>query len=176
LYEFKADMNAYLAALGPNAPVKSLKDLIAYNDAHRDTEMRYFGQDTFIQAQRKGPLTDVAYKKALANNHALSRVMGIDAVMKAHKLDAIVAPTGSPTWPIDLINGDHFTGASSTPAAVAGYPSISLPIGYAYELPVGLSFIGAAWSEAKLIRLAYALEQTMNVRSAPRFLATAPTP
>jgi amidase len=175
LYEFKADLNKYLAGLGPAAPAKTLKDLIAFNERNRDRELRYFGQEIFEQAQAKGPLTSKEYTLALAKNRRLSRASGIDAVMMKHNLQAIVAPTGSPTWPIDLLNGDHFTGASSTPAAVSGYPSITLPIGYSYELPVGISFIGRAWSEGTLIRLAYALEQTLNVRRPPRFLPTAPT-
>jgi amidase len=173
LYEFKADLNAYLAGLGPQAPNKTLADLIAWNDKNHDRELEYFGQEIFTQAQEKGPLTDDAYIEALAHCRRLSRTEGLDAVFAKEKLDALVAPTGSPAWTTDLVNGDHFLGASSTPAAVSGYPSISVPVGYARGLPVGLSFIGTAWSEPTLIRLAYAYEQAAKPRRAPRFLATA---
>jgi amidase len=173
LYEFKADLNAYLAALGPGSPVKTLADLIAYNEQHRDQELPYFGQEIFTMAQDKGPLTDDAYIEALAHCRRLSRTEGLDALFAGQQLDAIVAPTGSPPWTTDLVNGDHFLGASSTPAAVAGYPSISVPVGYAFGLPVGLSLIGPAWSEPVLIRLAYAYEQLARPRRPPRFLPTA---
>ena len=170
LYEFKADLNAYLASLGPKAPVKSLEDIIKYNDAHKDQEMPYFGQETLIQAQAKGPLTEKKYIDALANDLKLSRTDGIDATMDKYKLDAIVAPTGGPAWTTDLINGDHFSGASSTPAAVAGYPNINVPAGFSHELPVGISFFGRAYSEATLIRIAYAYEQATHHRRPPRFI------
>jgi amidase len=173
LYEFKADLNAYLAGLGPSAPNKTLADLIAYNEQHKDREMPYFGQEIFQRAQEKGPLTDDAYIEALARCRRLSRSEGLDVVLAQHKLDALVAPTGSPPWTTDLVNGDHFLGASSTPAAVAGYASITVPVGYAHGLPVGMSLIGAAWSEPTLIRLAYGYEQAAKPRRAPRFLATA---
>ena len=141
LYDFKADLEAYLRARGAGTTMKTLKDLIDFNEKNRERELPYFGQEIFHQANEKGPLTDKAYVDALARNQRLSRAEGIDAVMSQHKLDAIVAPTGSPAWPTDLINGDHFLGASSTPAAVAGYPSISLPVGYSFGLPVGISFL-----------------------------------
>ena len=173
LYEFKADLNAYLAGLGDQAPNKTLADLIAFNDRTRDRELPYFGQEIFIKAQEKGPLSDDAYVEALAHCRRLSRTEGLDVVFAKEKLDAIVAPTGSPPWTTDLVNGDHFLGASSTPAAVSGYPSVSVPVGYAHGLPVGMSFIGTAWSEPKLIRLAYAYEQAARPRRAPRFPATA---
>jgi amidase len=172
LYEFKADLNKYLASLGPKAPVKSLQDIIAYNEAHTDQEMPYFGQEIMIQAQAKGPLTDKKYLDDLANNLKLSRTDGIDATMDKYKLDAIVAPTGSPAWTTDLINGDHFSGASSTPAAVAGYPNINVPAGFSHGLPVGISFFGRAYSEPTLIKLAYAFEQSTKHRRAPQFIPT----
>ena len=173
LYEFKADLNAYLAGLGPQAPNKTLADLIAWNDKNHDRELAYFGQEIFTMAQDKGPLTDDAYIEALAHCRRLSRTEGLDAVFAKEKLDALVAPTGSPAWTTDLVNGDHFLGASSTPAAVSGYPSITVPAGYVRGLPVGMSFIGTAWSEPTLIRLAYAYEQAAKPRRAPRFLAAA---
>ncbi len=173
LYEFKADLNAYLAEWAPGAPVRTLADVIAFNEQHRDSEMPYFGQDTMEKADKKGPLTEKAYLKALKTCGQLSRAKGLDAVMTAHRLDALVAPTGGPPWTIDLVNGDHFLGASSTPAAVSGYPSVTVPVGYAFGLPVGLSFIGRAWSEGTLIRLAYAFEQGTKLRRPPRLLATA---
>jgi amidase len=172
LYELKADLNAYLAALGPSAPVHTLADAIAFNEREREREMPYFAQELFVQAEAKGPLTAPAYRKALATCTRLARSDGIDAVIAKHHLDAIVAPTGNPAWPTDLVNGDHFTGSSSTPAAVARYPSVSVPMGYAWGLPVNLSFFGPAWSESTLIRLAYAFEQVTKQRKPPQFLAT----
>jgi amidase len=170
LYEFKADLNSYLASLGPKAPVKTLEDIIAYNNAHKDQEMPYFGQEIMIQAQAKGPLTEKKYRDAVAKNLKMSRTQGIDATMNKYKLDAIVAPTGSPPWVTDVINGDHFTGASSTPAAVAGYPNINVPAGFSHNLPVGISFFGRAYSEATLIKLAYGYEQSSKHRRAPQFI------
>ena len=173
LYEFKADLNAYLAKWAPGAPVRNLADVIAFNEKNRDREMLYFGQDIMEKALKKGPLTDKAYLKALATCRDLSRAKGLDAVMDKHRLDAVVAPTGAPPWTIDLVDGDHFLGASSTPAAVAGYPSITVPAGYVFGLPVGLTFIGRAWSEGTLIRLAYSFEQATKHRRPPRLLPTA---
>ncbi len=170
LYEFKTDINKYLARLGPGFPLKTLKDLIEFNEKNRDKEMPYFGQEIFIKAEAKGPLTDAAYKKALAKDIRMSRKEGIDAVMAKHKLDAIIAPTGGPAWTTDLINGDHFTGGSSTPAAVAGYPNIQVPCGFAFGLPVGISFFGRAWSEPTLIKLAYSYERATMFRRPPLFL------
>jgi amidase len=172
LYEFKADLNAYLAARGASAPVKSLKDVIIFNERERNRVMPFFDQELMHQAEAKGPLTEPAYKAALAKCKLLSRTKGIDAVMKKHQLDALVAPTGNPAWPIDLVNGDHFTGSVTTPAAVAGYPHITVPAGFDHGLPVGLSFFGAAWSEPKLIRLAYSFEQATRHRRPPAFLPT----
>jgi amidase len=173
LYEFKADLNAHLPAWAPGAPAKTLADLIAFNDQNKDREMPYFGQEIFERAQEKGPLTDQAYLDALAKNQRLSRAEGIDAVMSQHRLDALVAPTGSPPWPTDLVNGDHYIGSSSTPGAVSGYPHVSVPAGYVHGLPVGITFIGRAWSEATLIKLAYGFEQATKHRRVPGFLPTA---
>jgi len=172
LYEFKVDLDAYLASLGPAARVKSLSDVIAFNEAHREREMPFFGQELFLKAQEKGPLTTPAYVEALAKCRRLSREEGIDAVMAQHSLGALVAPTGGPAWITDFVNGDHYTGGNSTPAAVAGYPSVTVPAGFVSGLPVGISFIGGAWSEAKLIRLAYGFEQATHHRRAPRLLPT----
>ncbi|HZJ01737.1 MAG TPA: amidase [Gemmatimonadaceae bacterium] len=174
LYEFKADLNSYLASL-PNAKVKSLKDIIAFNERDKAREMPWFGQEIMIMAEKKGSLKSSKYLAALAKNHRLSRTEGIDATMSKHRLDAIVCATGNPAWPTDLINGDHFTGGSSTPAAVAGYPHITVPAGFATGLPVGISFFGRAWSENKLIALAYAYEQASKHRRPPRFQATLTT-
>lgn len=167
LYEFKADLNAYLAARGPSSSMHSLQDIIAFNEQEKAREMPYFGQELFLRAQKKGPLTSPAYLTAKTTCRSLAREQGIDLVLRKYRLDAIVAPTGSPAWTTDLINGDHFTGASSTPAAVAGYPSITVTAGQAFGLPVGISFIGTAWSESKLIGLAYAYEQATKHRAPP---------
>ena len=170
LYELKADLASYLATWAPNAGVKTLADVIAFNEANKARAMPYFGQELFLQAQEKGPLTDQAYRDALAKDQRLSRTEGLDVAFAQNNLDAIVALTGSPPWPTDLINGDHFLGASSTPAAVAGYPSVAVPIGYSFGLPVGMSFIGKANSEATLLKLAYGYEQAAKPRKPPRFL------
>ena len=172
LYEFKTDLNKYLASLGPKAPVKSLQEIIAFNDAHKDQEMPWFGQEIMIQAQAKGPLSEKKYRDNLAKDLKMSRTDGIDATMNKYKLDALVAPTGGPAWPTDLINGDHFTGGSSTPAAVAGYPNINVPAGFSHNLPIGISFFGRAYSEPTLIKIAYAYEQATKHRRAPTFIAT----
>jgi amidase len=171
LYEFKADLNAYLTALGTRTPVHSLKEIIDFNEKNREKEMPYFGQDLFIKAEAKGPLTDKKYLRALQKNHLLSRTQGIDFVIRKHQLDALIAPTGGPAWPTDWINGDHFTGGYSSASAVAGYPHITVPAGFVFGLPVGLSFFGAAWSEPKLIKFAYAFEQATKVRRPPKFMA-----
>jgi amidase len=172
LYELKADLNAYLARLGPNAPVHTLKEIIEFNESHHQKEMPYFGQDLFIKAQAKGPLTEKEYVDALAKGHQLSRAEGIDALMDKHHLDAIVGPTGGPAWLTDLINGDNSSGGSSSAAAVAGYPNINVTAGSLDGLPVGISFFGRAWSEPTLIKLAYSFEQATKARQAPRFLPT----
>jgi amidase len=175
-FEFKAGLEAYFAALGPGAPVKTLAELIAFNEANREREMPFFGQEILLEAQQKGPLTAPAYREALEKCGRLSRQEGLDAVLDKERLDAIVAPTGAPAWVIDPVSGDHFVGGNSTPAAVAGYPSISVPVGFVFGLPVGISFIGRAWSEPVLVRLAYAFEQTTRHRRKPRFLASAELP
>jgi len=169
LYELKADLNAYLARLS-STPVHTLKEVIEFNERNRSTEMRYFGQDIFLKAEAKGPLTDKEYVDALAKNHQLARAEGIDALMDKHKLDAIIAPTGGPAWLTDLIDGDHAAGGSSSAAAVAGYPNINVTAGFVSGLPVGVSFFGRAWSEPTLIKIAYAFEQAMHARRAPKFL------
>ena len=173
LYEFKADLNAYLAALGTRTPVHSLKEIIDFNEKNREKEMPYFGQDLFVKSEAKGPLTDKKYLQALQKNHLLSRAQGIDFIIRKHQLDALIAPTGGPAWPTDWINGDHFTGGYSTASAVAGYPHITVPAGFVFGLPVGMSFFGAAWTEPKLIKFAYAFEQATKARRPPGFLSTA---
>jgi amidase len=172
LYEFKADLNSYLAGLGPKAKMRTLQDIIDFNERHKEQEMPWFGQEIFLMAQKKGPLSDKKYRDALAKDLRMSRTQGIDATMNKHKLEAIVAPTGSPPWATDLVNGDHYTGASSTPPAVAGYPNINVPAGYSHNLPVGISFFGRAYSEPTLIKLAYAYEQATKHRRAPQFIRT----
>jgi amidase len=172
LYEFKADLNAYLARLGPGAPVHSLSEVIAFNERNREKELPYFGQDMLIKAEEKGPLTSKEYQDALAGTLRLARAEGIDATMDKFKLDALIAPTGGPAWLTDLVNGDSSNGGSSTPAAIAGYPNISVPAGFIFGLPVGISFFGRAWSEPTLIRLAYSFEQATKFRKPPKFLTT----
>ncbi len=170
MYELKADLNAYLGRLGPGAPVRTLKDIIDFNDRNRQKEMPYFGQDLFLKSQAKGPLTEKEYLDAVAKNHQLARTEGIDATMDKYNLDAIVGPTGSPAWVTDLVDGDHFSGGSSNAAAVAGYPNINVTAGSIFGLPVGISFFGRAWSEPTLIKLAYSFEQATKARKAPQFL------
>jgi amidase len=170
-YELKADLLAYLARrLGSS--VKSLKDVIEFNERNRSREMPYFGQDIFLKSEQKGPLTSKEYLDALALNRQLSRAEGIDFIMDKFKLDALVAPTGGPAWLTDLINGDHDAVNSSSAAAVAGYPNINVTAGYLWGLPVGISFFGRAWSEPALLKIAYSFEQLTKARQKPRFLPT----
>ncbi len=173
LYEFKADLNKYLTWLGPASPVHSLADVIAFNKAHAGEEMPYFGQEIMTMAERKGPLSDAKYRAELAKDQRLSRTLGIDAVMTKFRLDALVAPTGGPAWLTDLVNGDAVGGSASTVAAVAGYPHLTVPAGFYRGLPVGVSFIGRAWSEPALIEIAYAYEQATKHRRPPAFAASA---
>lgn len=173
LYELKADLNAYLDSLGPGAPYKTLADLIKFNEQNASREMPYFGQELFEQSQKKGPLTDTKYKQARAKCIRLARTEGIDATMAKHRLDALIAPTQGPVWLIDLVNGDAGGGGSfTTPAAVAGYPHITVPMGLVQGLPVGLSFVGRAWSEPTLLKLAFAYEQASKMRRPPTYAAT----
>ncbi|MBT8400194.1 MAG: amidase [Rhodothermia bacterium] len=169
LYEFKAGLNKYLSELKSDTVPRTLAELIEFNRARRDDEMPYFEQEIFEAAQEKGPLTEKAYLDALERNHHLTRDKGIDATMDEHNLDAIMAASGGPAWTIDLVTGDHFLGGSSSPAAVSGYPNVSVPAGFVHGLPVGISFFGARFSESKLIRIAYAYEQTSMMRQTPGF-------
>ena len=171
-YEFKAGLTAYLARLGPKAPVKTLKDIIDFNDCNKQVEMPYFGQDILMASEERGPLSEYKYLEALSRCRRFSRTEGIDAVMAKGELDVLVAPTVGPACMTDLVNGDRFLGGSVYPAAVAGYPSITVPAGFVFDLPVGISFFGGAWSECKLLRMAYAFEQATKVRKAPKFLRT----
>jgi len=176
-YEFKAGINDYLASLGAAARHRTLADLIAFNEAEREREMPFFGQEIFIACQKKGGLDSPEYLEAVATCRRLAASEGIDALMARHQLDAVIAPSGDPPSPIDLINGDHSTGGgASTFPAVSGYPHVTVPAGQVFGLPVGLSFFGRAWSEPRLIGLAYAFEQATRHRQAPRFLRTADIP
>jgi amidase len=174
LYELKADLNTYLENR-PGLEVRSLKDVIEFNERNHDKEMPYFAQDLFVRAEAKGPLTTKEYLDALENDQRQSRTEGIDAIMDKHQLDAIVAPTAGPAWLTDLVNGDHSAGGSSNAAAVAGYPDITVPAGMLSGLPVGISFFGRAWSEPALIKIAYGFEQATKVRKPPQFWATVPS-
>jgi len=172
LGEFRPDLEAWLAAYAPHAPVKSMADVIAFNDKQAARELRYFGQEHLIAAQAKPGLDDPAYREALANNHRYARAEGIDRILREQGLDGLVAPTGGIAWLTDLINGDHYGGSFSSPAAVAGYPHVTVPAGEVHGLPVGISFVGTAWSEAALIGMAYAYEQASARRKAPTFPAS----
>ncbi len=169
LHEFKQGVNDYLKGLGAKSRVKSVKEIIAFNEANREREMPFFGQEIMIKAEATTGLNSTKYREALVRCKQMSREQGIDAVMLKYRLDALVAPTGGPAWVIDAANGDHYVGGFSTSPAVAGYPHISVPAGYVFGLPIGISFTGRAWSEAKLIRYAYAFEQATKHRRAPQF-------
>jgi amidase len=174
LYEFKTDLDAYLAGLDPQIAVHSVGELIRFNEANQERIMPYFGQERLEAAAKKGPLTQKKYLNALAKNARLAREEGLDATLREHDLDAIVVPSGAPAWIIDLVNGDalNWDLESTSPPAVAGYPHITVPAGYIFGLPVGLSFIAGAWQEPTLLRLAYAFEKIRRVRKSPEFLPT----
>jgi amidase len=174
-YEFKSDLNRYLAALGPRCLVHSLEDVIRFNEENKSRVMTYFGQERMTEAQAKGPLSSKAYRKALARNRRLAREEGIDALISKKRLDAIVVASGGPAWTIDLANGDpqSWDMESTSPAAVAGYPHITVPAGSIFGLPVGISFFASAWHEPALLGMAYAFEQARQARKPPQFLSTA---
>jgi amidase len=176
LYEFKAGINAYLSARGPASPVHSLAELIAFNKLHAGQELAFFGQELFIEAETKGGLDSQEYLDALRHGRDCARTRGIDAAMDKDHLDALVMITSGPPGPIDLVYGDADAGGSSTLAAVAGYPAITVPLGYFHGLPFGISFVGRAFTEPTLIRLAYAFEQATHVRKSPRFRLAADLP
>jgi len=174
-YEFKADLNGYLAGRGPKTRLHSLEEVIKFNEENKERVMPYFGQDYMTTAQEKGPLSEKKYREALAKNHRLTRAEGLDAAMRKHHLEALVVPSGGPAWMIDLVNGDtiNWDMESTSPPAVAGYPHITVPAGYIFGLPVGISFIGRSWHEPELIKFAYAFEQASQIRQPPQFLANA---
>jgi amidase len=173
LYEFKTDLERYLAGRGDDTHVRTLQDLIEFNEANRDQEMPYFEQEIFLKAQEKGPLSDKEYLEAREACIRLTQAEGIDHAVAEHRLDAIVGPTGGPAWVTDLVNGDHFGGGSSRAAAVSGYPNLTVPAGFIHGLPVGLSFFGPAWTEPRLLAIAYAFEQATKARRKPEFRPTA---
>lgn len=169
LHEFKAGLAQYLAEFAPTAPIRAVDELIAFNERHRDREMPHFGQELLAMAAERGGLESPVYRDALAKGRRITREEGIDKALAEHRLDALVAPTGGPAWLTDFVNGDSHAGGFSAPAAVAGYPHITVPMGQIAGLPVGLSLVGAAWSEPTLIKLAYAYEQATRLRRPPEF-------
>jgi amidase len=174
--EFRHDLGVHLGRLPAASAPHSLADVIAFNERHRDTELRWFGQDLFVVAEGKGPLTDQGYLDALAANHRITRDEGIDAAIARHRLDALVGPTSAVACLTDPLHGDFPIRGNSSLAAVAGYPHITVPAGFVHRLPVGLSFVGPAFSEHRLIGLAHAFETATKARRAPAFLATLPLP
>lgn len=172
LYDFKNDLNEFLEKFVPNEFPQTMKEIIEFNEKNKEKVMPYFGHEHFKKAEERGPLTDKAYKEALKKCHKYARDEGIDLAIKENKLDAIIAPTGGPAWPMDLVNGDHFTGGSSSLAAVAGYANITVPVGYVFGLPVGLSFFSGAFQEPTLLKITYAFEQLSKVRKPPSYLKT----
>ncbi|MCB0081712.1 MAG: amidase, partial [Caldilineaceae bacterium] len=172
-YEFKADLNKYLANVAPDVAVHSLADVIAFNNEHRERVMPYFGQELHIMSQEKGPLESEEYQRLTTEKHRLARDEGIDATLREHRLDAIMAPSNGPAWVTDLIGGDRFLGGSSGPASVAGYPNITVPAGYVYGMPINVSFFAGAWQDGTVLRIAYAFEQATMVRRPPQFRQTA---
>jgi amidase len=174
-YEFKADLNKYLKSVDGSVPVHSMEDVIKFNEENSYKVMTYFGQEHMLTAQEKKSLRDKKYRDALSKNLRLTRKEGIDATMRQHKLDALIVPSGGPSWLIDLVNGDsiNWDMESTSPAAVAGYPHITVPAGYIFGLPVGISFFALAWQEPTLIKFAYAFEQATQFRRQPRYLPTA---
>jgi amidase len=175
LFEFKDGLNRYLSGLPGNVATRTLEDLIAYNEKHTNEEMMWFGQEIFYQAQKKKGLDDPQYHKALSDLRSMVRENGVDRIIKLHDLDAVVLPTGAPAWTTDLVNGDHYMGGNSSPAACSAYPAITVPAGHVHGLPVGITFMGKAWSEPALLKIAYAFENATKLRKAPGFLPTLPT-
>jgi amidase len=177
LYELKADLPKYLAGFAPDAKVRTLADVIAFNRAHREREMPWFGQELLEKAEAYGGLDSKEYRDALAECRKGARDDGLDRVLQAHRLDALIAPTGGPAWLIDPVNGDHSGVGFSSPAAVAGYPHLTVPAGLVRGLPIGLSFVGAAWNEARLLAFGHAYETATALRRAPAFAKrTTPAP
>jgi amidase len=174
LYEFKAGVNAYLASVAPGAQVRTLDDVIEFNKRNTRENMPYFGQELLVRAQAKGDLTEAEYLEALEKCRRLAGKEGMDAIMDELSLDALIAPTTTPAWPVDLVNGDQFRGSSAKSAALVGYPLVSVPAGFAQGLPVGITFMGRAWSEPTLIKLAYAYEQASKARRPPQYNAATP--